>query len=40
MALGARTGWDRAGCTPEGRRTRHVAPSLLLELREEAGKAK
>lgn len=35
MALGAKTGWDRAGCTPEGRRSRHEAPSLLSELKEQ-----
>ncbi len=39
MALGAGTGQGHAGCTPAGRQSRHVAPSLLLELREEEGKA-
>lgn len=35
MALGAKTGRGCAGCTPEGRRSRHEAPSLLSELKEE-----
>lgn len=40
MASGARPEWNHAECTSVGRRSRRVAPSLLLELREEEGKQK